>query len=103
MSSAEIDQNRDGQIDLIYKYDLGGLISTSKSDFDFDGRYETHCRYKRGNIQSCISDVDGDGFYEIRENYKHGVLEEIEMFDPISEKVKKKQLFESQRLKFFIR
>jgi len=99
LSSAEIDQNRDGNVDLIYKYDLGGLISTSKLDFDFDGRYETKCRYKRGNTQSCRADIDGDGFYEIRETYKHGVLENISMFDPSSEKIKKKQLFEAQRLK----
>ncbi len=100
LSSAEIDQNRDGEVDLIYKYDLGGLIKTSKIDFDFDGRFETQCRFKRGNTQSCRADIDGDGFNEIREAYKYGVLESISMLDPRTEIVRKKQYFEAQRLKF---
>lgn len=99
LSSAQIDRNRDGETDLIYKYDLGGLISTAQLDSDFDGRYETRCRYKQGNTNSYRADVDGDGFYEIRETYKHGVIESTSMFDPKSERIKKKQFFEGDSLK----
>jgi len=98
LRSSEIDQNRDGEIDLIYRYKLDGAPDSMSSDSDFDGRFESQCRFEEGNIHSCRSDIDGDGFDEYRQTYTHGVLASISIFDTVSKRLKKRQFFDGLRL-----
>ena len=97
--STELDQNGDGEFDVIWRNDFDGLLKSSSLDSDFDGRHETKCRYQRGNTIWCRSDYDDDGFSEYREDYHFGILQTVSMFDPTSKKLKKKQHFEGGRLR----
>jgi len=99
LSWTKLDQNRDGEFDAIWQNDLEGLIKSSSFDNDFDGRHEYKCRYRAGNAIWCRGDYDNDGFAEYREDYRFGVLETVSMFDPETEKLKKKQYFEGARLR----
>lgn len=99
MRSINLDQNRDGEFDTIWRYDLRGLLETGFFDNDFDGRHEEECGFREGNSVWCRADHDDDGFYEYREGYRFGVLETVSMFDPASQALKKKQYFEAERLK----
>ncbi len=97
--SSSIDQNRDGEADAIYRYDLRGELTSFESDSNFDGRFENECQFRQGNLTVCLTDEDGDGFSEYRERYKHGVIATLSIFDRETRQLKKKQYFEIQRLK----
>ena len=96
--SNKIDRNRDGEFDEIYEFDWRGNLTTGLLDNDFDGRSETECRFKTGNVSACRTDFDGDGFYESRESYSNGVLRTVSLYDSSSKKLKKKQYFDANRL-----
>ena len=97
--STKLDQNRDGEFDAIWDYDLKGLMRSSSFDSDFDGRHELKCHYEMGNTLWCLGDYDHDGFSEYREDYRFGVLKSVSMFDPASKNLKKKQYYEAERLR----
>ena len=99
VSTTKLDQNRDGEFDVIWRNDIAGLLKSSSVDSDFDGRHEYNCRYQKGNTVWCRGDYDNDGFMEYHEDYRSGVLDTVSMFDPASENLKKKQYFEGGRLK----
>lgn len=99
MHSTKLDQNRDGKVDVIWRYDLKGLLKSSSSDNDFDGQHESKCGFRAGNAIWCHVDYDNDGFAEYRESYRFGVVQTVSMFNPRTELLKKKQYFEGGKLK----
>lgn len=98
LRKVKIDQNRDGGIDAIWNYDHRGLLSSSKYDNNFDGRFELQCKIYRGNTTSCKADFDNDGFAEYRESYRSGVLNSISFYNPKTKLIKKKKILDGGRL-----
>lgn len=94
LSTFEIDNNRDGIFDDVWKYDVRGLLKSYSSDMNFDGRKEVRCRIRQGLTVTCAMDIDNDGFDEYLESYRHGVLHSISMFNPDTKALKKRQFFE---------
>ncbi len=76
----ELDRNLDGQVDAIHRYSREGHISTSQTDDDFDGDFETTMTYRRGNPVRVETDSTGDGFPDLRSHYQNGVMTTQERF-----------------------
>jgi Putative prokaryotic signal transducing protein len=70
----EMDRNRDGKIDQTLYYDANGFIARGESDDDFNGRIDSHARYKHGQIMDSDVDFDGDGRPEYRAEYRFDVI-----------------------------
>lgn len=77
----ELDRNFDGKVDFIFRFNRNAILTSSKSDEDFDGRFETENYFNKGSIAWSKSDIDGDGFFEYQINFIHGVLDTIEFID----------------------
>ena len=98
ISSAEVDRNLDGEIDIIHSYDYKGRLYKSELDDNFDGVYESVVTYKRGNPVLQESDSDNDGRIDYRIFLKNGILHEVEIIGPNSNSPKKKQVYEMNKL-----
>jgi hypothetical protein len=93
ISKIESDRNRDGNIDLRSLYGLDGTIEKVEVDNDFNGTFEQSTSYIEGNPVVGRIDSSGDGTRDIRNNYQNGVLIEIELFDPFTNRRKKKSRY----------
>lgn len=77
-----VDRNLDGKSDYVIHYDQRGQIETSEGDDDFDGKFESHFRYRFGNIEVSEVDTNNDGFPDMRSYFKHGVLMTTKYVNP---------------------
>ena len=100
VSHTEIDRNRDGRVDFIFKFDRKGLIQRAKLDDNFDGHFETVIHYRDGNQYLTEADTGGLGFVSYREHWRHGVLEMIELLDPVTRAVRKRMHYTQNKLTF---
>ena len=98
LARVDVDRNKDGNIDLIHKYDRYGIVYLTESDDDFDGTYETKYKYRYGNPYIQESDTNQDGWIDYRAFFKNGVLDEIEILDPNSKLPRKKQVYAMNKL-----
>lgn len=98
LSKMEFDRNFDGKPDFKYTYNRDGSPSTSESDENFDGIFETKATYRAGNVITSISDTTNDGFADYHVHYKHGVVEKILFKSPQSKKTVKVQYFKNMML-----
>jgi antitoxin component YwqK of YwqJK toxin-antitoxin module len=98
ISLAEIDRNKDGKIDLIQKFDRKGIAYRAESDDNFDGFYETIYSYQNGNTSLQEADLNQDGVVDYRAFYKNGLLDVVEIFDPVTNVLRKKQKFVMNKL-----
>jgi hypothetical protein len=71
ISRVESDRNSDGRIDLIEEYDETGIATRTRSDDDFDSRYEATYYLERGQYVRFELDRDGDGFVDKSCSYTH--------------------------------
>lgn len=78
----EDDRNLDRRLDAITHFDGAGTPVDGSADDDFDGRFETQLRYRRGQIEASEVDADGDGFAELRFEYRHGVATRMSVIEP---------------------
>ena len=97
-SKVEVDRNRDAVMDLIYKYDRSGLPKTASADNDFDGVFDELTEFHNGNPITTKVDGDGDKFFEYVIEYKYGVSDVATWIDPMSLKVRKKQVYDGNNL-----
>lgn len=81
---SRIDRNLDGKADYTSHVDQKGDIETAESDDDFDGVFETSCRFKNGSFESCETDTDNDSYPDLKTNYEHGVTVSVEYINPNS-------------------
>jgi Putative prokaryotic signal transducing protein len=72
---SEADRNLDGQIDFISHFDRRGQVATTEADDDFNGSFETHLAFVRGNLDRAEVDTDGDGFPDLHASYANGVVQ----------------------------
>jgi hypothetical protein len=78
----EIDRNLDRRVDQVIDCDRRGLPAASRSDDDFDGRFESRAHYRAGQIESSETDTDGDGYPDLRMRYTGGVMSSVQFIDP---------------------
>jgi hypothetical protein len=78
----ESDRNLDHRVDLIAGYDDQGELASAEADEDFDGRFETHRRYRDGQLASSEADTDGDGFPDLRVDLVDGVVRTMTLLNP---------------------
>ena len=98
LARTEVDRNRDGEVDLVHRFDRRGIVYKTDMDNDFDGRFETQHRYQHGNLHLSEADVDQDGDIDYRARFEHGVLDEIELIDADAGVVRKKQRYSMDKL-----
>lgn len=77
----ELDRNRDGRVDQIFRYRAKGDLARIESDQDFDGRFEQADDILQGNLDVTAIDRDGDGATDFRVGYEHGVYAIDEWLD----------------------
>jgi len=94
----EQDKNSDGRMDLIFYYDRHELVSSAKSDTDFDGVFETSIEYLRNQPLLEKSDTNGDGKIDLILRYIHGVLFSVEYISPKTGMVKKRSYYKLNKL-----
>lgn len=98
ISAAELDRNLDGRVDLIYEYDHRGVVQRSRSDDNFDGRFETVTAFRNGNPYSSESGLNQAGFVDYRVISPHGIAQVVEILDPETRTVRKRQHFTAGKL-----
>ena len=98
ITRVNIDRNKDGEFDLIYKYDRKGVIYRSESDDNFDGTYETTHKFKNGVVYLQESDLNKDGKIDYRVFFKNSLIDEIEILDPNSNLPRKLQKYVMNKL-----
>jgi hypothetical protein len=81
---SRIDRNLDSKIDYVSHVDQQGDIVTAESDDDFDGVFETNCRFRNGSFESCETDTDNDSYPDLKANYEYGVTVSVEYINPNS-------------------
>ena len=54
-------------------------------DDDFDGIFESHWQFHRGNVEVVEADTNGDSYIDLKSNYQHGVLVSEEHLLPRSQ------------------
>ncbi|MDP2029280.1 MAG: DUF2007 domain-containing protein [Thiobacillus sp.] len=81
---SRIDRNFDSKIDYVSLTNQQGEIETAESDDDFDGVFETSCRFKNGSFESCDTDTDNDSYPDFKTNYEYGVPVSVEYVNPNS-------------------
>jgi len=79
----EVDRNLDGNVDLIYNYNIKGLASSSQLDEDFDGVFETTVIMKKGNAHTQESDTNQDGVVDIKSYFEFGVLNKVVIYGEV--------------------
>lgn len=97
-SSAAMDRNLDGKIDVTNYYDRKGIINKSEMDDDFDGVFESVIIYKRGNAHIQNSDLNNDGITDYIVRFNNGVFHEVEILGPASNSPKIIQTYELNKL-----
>ncbi len=78
----EMDRNLDGKIDLFSLYNSQNKPTSTESDDDFNGTFETKMRYEGANVEIIESDTDGDGSPDLRTFLVHGVLSTSTYMNP---------------------
>jgi hypothetical protein len=73
-SKYELDRNLDGKVDFISYFDSQSKPSSTESDDDFNGTFETKTRYRGANAEFVDTDTNGDGNSDLRSYYTNGVL-----------------------------
>ncbi len=99
VSTSKADRNFDGNYDVVSEFDHRGIIRSTKTDNDFDNRFETIITYKNGNYETTKSDFDNDGFFEYIEYFKYGVFKSSSFFYVETKKLVKIQKYQSSNLK----
>ena len=84
----ELDRNRDGRVDQIFRYRAKGDLARIESDDDFDGRLERADDVRLGNFEVSTVDIDGDGAVDVRVSYENGVFALEEWLDDNGEPIK---------------
>lgn len=95
---ADIDRNRDGQVDLLERYDRRGMLLRVEADDNFDGFLETVLTYKDGNIQTQEADKNQDGVVDYRVFFKNGLTDVVEILDPRTGTPRKRQKYTFEKL-----
>ncbi|MDH5766611.1 MAG: DUF2007 domain-containing protein [Gammaproteobacteria bacterium] len=99
ISKVETDRNRDGEIDSISFFNRKGAISRIEMDENFDGVNETTVIYDRyGNPFKTKADTNNDGHVDYITLFKDGVFYEAQIIDPTTNKPRKIQTFEINKL-----
>ena len=98
ISSTELDRNFDGRVDEVFKYNNQGFVKSSKSDYNFDGIFETETEWKNGNPQLSKSDTTGDGFQDYIVTFNNGVIDTISFISPKTKKPIKVQQYDGMKL-----
>ena len=80
--TTEVDRNLDGKVDYITQHDRYGVIESAEADDNFDGIFETHMRFRGGNVELYEVDTDGDRIPDRRSHYASGVLTTTEIINP---------------------
>jgi len=100
ISEVSQDRNFDGKIDVIHSYSSRGLIESSISDEDFDGKFETETTYEKGNVYRTVSDTTGDDKFDYRADFVLGVLDRETFLNPDTGKPIKIKHFSPLRLDY---
>jgi hypothetical protein len=79
---SKIDRNLDGKTDYAETTDTQGQVVSAESDDDFDGIFETRYRLRAGNYEASEVDTDGDSLADLIATYQHGVLASAEYLNP---------------------
>lgn len=93
LRESKMDNNFDGNDDLIYKFDRRGNVESAKSDGDFDGNFETKMTFEYGNTDLLRSDTTGDGVNDYIQRYVHGILKSATFINPDTKRPIKIQHF----------
>lgn len=80
-----LDRNFDTKVDLIQHHDRRGRALRADVDDDFDGIFESHWQFHRGNVEVVETDTNGDSYVDLRSIYQHGVLVSEEHLLPRSQ------------------
>jgi hypothetical protein len=94
----ELDRNGDGSVDGRWLYDTHGLATGWEGDDNFDGRFEATAELERGDFSTYRVDSDGDGRPNSITRYRNGIATEVDMLDPATGRVVKRQHFDPYRL-----
>ena len=98
ISRSETDRNLDNKIDQVVEYTPKGIIAVARLDDNFDGRFESTIRYRRGNPIRQEVDTNGDGIVDYRLKFINGVLKHAEFLHPDTQAVVKIQTFKLNKL-----
>lgn len=74
----KVDNNNDGNADVIYYYENGALAKI-EDDRNYDGKIDQKSFYRNNIIDHVEADNNYDGVFEIKSNYKNGVLSRDEI------------------------
>lgn len=86
ISETRTDRNFDKSIDLILFYNHKGVLESTKSDDNFDGKFETESKIKYGNWVWTNTDTTGDGFKNYNVTFTNGIIDSISYYHPQSKK-----------------
>jgi hypothetical protein len=93
LTSAEVDTNYDGRIDIWEKFDPESRPASSEHDVNFDGKVDTWYVYRQGQLESGRRDTDFDGRADWFSTYKDGVIVQDECRPNESEVVVRRILY----------
>ena len=93
ISKTELDRNLDRKVDYRYFFNRKGIVSSSESDENFDGIFETESKFKNGIIILSKSDTREDGYKNYHVLFKNGALDKTIFHDSKTKKPLKVQKF----------
>jgi len=98
LALSEYDRNGDGAMDENYNYYRDGTLRSIRSDDDFNGLFETQYKYENGQLKSSESDWEFDGRVDVKRSYVNGILDTVEILNPTTSVLVKKQYFRANRI-----
>jgi len=75
------DRNFDGRIDYIVHFNGRGQTESIDADDDFDGVFESHFEFSKGNLETASVDTDGDGIADQVSHARFGVVQSTDFID----------------------
>ncbi len=88
-----IDRNFDGSDDYIMFFLTTGHVSSSTSDDDFDGIFETESSFVNNQPSAVRVDSDGDGDFDLIQYFTYGVASESFIKNPATGLKERKHLY----------